>query len=1208
MISRLKSLELQGYKTFASRTSFEFPGAVTAIVGPNGSGKSNITDALRWVLGEQSYSLLRGKKTEDMIFSGSDRRTRSGMATATVILDNSDSWLPIDYSEVSIARRAYRDGSNEYLLNGQRVRLRDVSELLSESGLAERTYTIIGQGLVDAALALRAEDRRRLFEEAAGIGLHRTRRQEAVRRLADTQRNLERVEDILQELRPRLRSLERQAKRAVDYEQAVSELKELLREWYGFHWHKAQEELAEAQKFAKEQAASLEDIRQRESQLDAEINLLRENRQKTRHELSIFHHQSTELHSRREKASRELAVAEERERNIEEQEGRSCADLAASSEEIAFLQERNKFAQEEVDRLQSELDEAGEQSAAAQNELEDRKQQRVTIETLLAENRKILVQKSTQRLEIVSRNIERQAQIESLKRSATHAEQSITERNIKRENLAEDVEKITNEFTAAELSLKEIEKSKSAIERTIQDQEFAKEELNDQLSSIETQISKFSTQLEVLKQAEQAFVGYSSGAKILQDAAKNDRLSRSKGILGSSIRVPEEFEVAIGAVLGEFIDSIVLDSEADISQALSIIEQNPEKSAILPLDVITGNENSMQEIEDEGIIGLASENVSAPSELMPAINLLLGNVLIVENREVARKVISDFRDGKQQEGRLQSMRAVTLVGEVFYLQGPVKTSTGSKPASLSRQREMREIIQNLEQANERKGSVVERASEIDRTLSKLNEEQSNIENLLEKQGDAFENTNNAHRQLLLEDEQSKREMDWQIEQLTQLTQAIEESEQQIQLSLEEVSSLEQSEKEFGDDIERLSQELKNFPIDEMQERVTHWKTRIAVVEQALAESKVRLVEREKSSADALRKSELVNSNIQTLGVSHSQTINEINNLQEEIKEVAKLVEANRKQTSPLEENLENIEQKLTKMLSLESKERQVSSRAEQNFTQARIAQVRKQEALDALRRQIEADFGLVAFEYREGVSGPTPLPLEGFVENLPILEELSEETEKALNRQRSLLRRLGPVNQEAQIEFKEVDERYQFMTSQVEDLERAAEDVQRVIEELDEIMEREFCNTFEAVAEEFHQIFGRLFGGGSARLVLTDPDDLTDTGIDIEARLPGRREQGLSLLSGGERSLTAVALVFALLRVSPTPFCVLDEVDAMLDEANVGRFRELLRELSQTTQFILITHNRATVQVADVIYGITMGRDSTSQILSLKVDELEKVV
>jgi chromosome segregation protein len=284
MISRLKSLELQGYKTFANRTVFEFPGAVTAIVGPNGSGKSNITDALRWVLGEQSYLLLRGKKTEDMIFAGSERRTRSGMASATVVFDNSDNWLPIDFSEVAIARRAYRDGSNEYLLNGQRVRLRDVSELLSESGLAERTYTIIGQGLVDAALALRVEDRRRLFEEAAGIGLHRSRRQEAVKRLADTRRNLERVEDILTELRPRLRSLERQARRSQDYGQAVEELKNLLREWYGFHWHRAQEELSSAQERTKSQDEKLEAARQNEANLETEISQLREKRQTLRHD------------------------------------------------------------------------------------------------------------------------------------------------------------------------------------------------------------------------------------------------------------------------------------------------------------------------------------------------------------------------------------------------------------------------------------------------------------------------------------------------------------------------------------------------------------------------------------------------------------------------------------------------------------------------------------------------------------------------------------------------------------------------------------------------------------------------------------------------------------------------------------------------------------------------------------------------------------
>ncbi|HEX6304337.1 MAG TPA: AAA family ATPase, partial [Anaerolineales bacterium] len=246
MPSRLKSLQLQGYKTFAARTEFEFAESITAIVGPNGSGKSNIADALRWVLGEQSYSLLRGKKTEDMIFAGSEQRPRASMASASVVFDNSDDWLPIDFSEVAVARRAYRDGQNEYLLNGQKVRLKDVSELLADSGLAERTYTIIGQGLVDAALALKAEERRRLFEEAAGIGLHRSRREESLRRLDTTQRNLERVQDILAEIKPRLRSLERQAKRAEEFEQVKSDLRQVLKEWYGYHWHKAQKELRDA--------------------------------------------------------------------------------------------------------------------------------------------------------------------------------------------------------------------------------------------------------------------------------------------------------------------------------------------------------------------------------------------------------------------------------------------------------------------------------------------------------------------------------------------------------------------------------------------------------------------------------------------------------------------------------------------------------------------------------------------------------------------------------------------------------------------------------------------------------------------------------------------------------------------------------------------------------------------------------------------------
>ncbi len=293
---------------------------------------------------------------------------------------------------------------------------------------------------------------------------------------------------------------------------------------------------------------------------------------------------------------------------------------------------------------------------------------------------------------------------------------------------------------------------------------------------------------------------------------------------------------------------------------------------------------------------------------------------------------------------------------------------------------------------------------------------------------------------------------------------------------------------------------------------------------------------------------------------------------------------------------------------METEARHNLSVAEHYHSQTRITLARRQEALQSLQRRVEEDFGLVAFEYEEQVSGPTPLPLAGMVEQLPIVKKLSPDIEESIKRQRAQLRRMGAINPEAQTEYQEVKQRYEFMTAQVADLEKAAQDTHAVIAELDALMQREFQRTFEAVAAEFRQIFTRLFGGGSARLMLTDPDDLTDTGIDIEARLPGRRTQGLALLSGGERSLTATSLVFALLKVSPTPFCVLDEVDAMLDEANVSRFRELLRELSQKTQFVIITHNRNTVQAADVIYGVTMGRDSSSQVLSLKLDEVEEIV
>src|SRR5512145_3010567 len=411
---RLKSLELQGYKTFATRTTFEFASGITAIVGPNGSGKSNIVDALRWVLGEQSYGLLRGKKTEDMIFNGSDHRPRAGIASAHILFDNTTGWLPVDFTEVGMTRRAYRDGHNDYLLNDQHVRLRDLNELLAASGLSERTYTFLGQGLVDASLALKAEDRRRLFEEAAGVGLYRVRREEALKRLETTTRNLERVLDIMSELEPRLRSLERQAKRANEYIRAQADLKVILREWYGYHWHHAQRELTDSREVVKAQEVRLQETREQHTQAQTEYNTFRERLTGLRSQLNAWHRQSADLHNQREEVSRELAVLEERRRSLLTIQSAVVADKERASDEEKVARERLTEVEQELARLQAEFDEAQKQYADAQQSLQIKQSSRSEIEEKLQSARAQIEKWNAQRAESQARLDELKSRLESL--------------------------------------------------------------------------------------------------------------------------------------------------------------------------------------------------------------------------------------------------------------------------------------------------------------------------------------------------------------------------------------------------------------------------------------------------------------------------------------------------------------------------------------------------------------------------------------------------------------------------------------------------------------------------------------------------------------------------------------------------------------------------------------------------------------------------
>lgn len=1194
----LKSLELQGYKTFAGKTDFEFAGAITCIVGPNGSGKSNIADSIRWVLGEQSYRLLRGKKTDDMIFAGSEQRPRASMASSTIIFDNSNGWLPIDFSEVSITRRAYRDSNNEYLLNGQRVRLKDIAELLGNSGLSERTYTIIGQGLVDATLALKADERRLLFEEAAGIGLYRSRREEAQKRLGNTFRNLERVEDILAELKPRLRSLERQAKRAEQYEQVKVDLQVLLREFYGFHWYRAQRELTEARDNAQVQESLLEAVRQEQSALDQKLTTYRDTIQGLRARLGSWHRELSALHNQREEITRNLAVSDERVRSLTVQQQNASDEIARLDAQVASFQERVTETDQETERLKNELAEAQTQAQQARDLLKSRQSARTKAEQDIRLDRQKLSELSNKQNRLQARLAEREMRLERQQeslnesiRAVEQAEKTLGEAESRVQNAQQALERITEIRQQAEETLQDHRQQIAALEA---DRKMALDQRSEQRGAL----ARIKAQLEVLEQADKALAGYSSGAQLLLKSAQKGKLRGAKGALSSQLDVPEEMETALAAALGEYLDAVLVDSTSSSDSALEILVGETTRGALLPLGNLTPTDPIKAPALD-GVFGLAADLVKAPVELRPAVDLLLGQTLIVKDRRTARKALA---------GQPLQARAVTLRGEVFYASGPVFAGLSGASSTLSRPRQRREFQERAARMEEQVSELDQQVLNFEQQLRELAGKESELAEALKQVQRQERAANDAHNQIRMEMERAGRQTQWQLDQRTQL-------EAEIKQGTTEAHGISDSLSQLGTEISQSQQNLRErqsalagLSTEEHQRQLSHWNTQAAVAERAMGDAQTRQRERQAALQDAIRAQQ----SMRGRKASFAQGLVDLETGMEELRtneaELVSQVEKLQVLIDPAEAELEQVEQARDGMRQAEGKARQALSMAERRNSQAQVALNRKQERLDTLRGRIEDDFGLVEFEYTSDVSGPTPLPLGEMVEQLPMVSELPDGLDETIKRQRAQLRRMGAINPEAQAEYQEVKERFEFMTTQVADLHQAESDIKEVIAELDILMEREFRRTFEAVAAEFRQIFTRLFGGGTARLVLTDPDDLTETGIDIEARLPGRRTQGLSLLSGGERSLTATALVFSLLKVSPTPFCVLDEVDAMLDEANVGRFRDLLRELSQNTQFIVITHNRNTVQAADVIYGVTMGRDSASQVISLKLDEVGDVV
>jgi chromosome segregation protein len=1130
-----------------------------------------------------------------MIFAGSEGRSRAGMASSTITFNNEDGWLPIDFSEVSVTRRAYRDGQNEYLLNGQRIRLRDIQELLGQSGLAERTYTLIGQGLVDSALSIRPDERRKFFEEAAGIGLYRSRREDSLNRLDQTRHNLERVTDILSELEPRLRSLDRQTRRFLEYKTLQADLQVLLRIWYGYHWNNAQKDLSQSRLVLQEREIHLNNVKNNYEKIEKQFSEIRNQISSKRSVLNELHSQSSTEHLELEKIIRDLAVLEERQRSLNDQEYNQNYDLVRLEEEIKSKESYLENLEAEYQKLTEEVNEAKTNLDEAQKAVNERLNIRRQVESELQKNRRALVENETKSVEAKAKLNELTERINNLKLSLEKLR--LEEQEIQKEfkEKEKDLEKSKKDLDDVENSIEIIKKNVLVYLTKKQNIDKKLQEKRNILNKLQSEVIKLNAQYDAIIQAEKTLSGFNQGAKNLMNAHRSGKFAGQYQPLSEVLNVPSELETAIAAALGEFLDSIVLLDKSDPSFAIQFLAKGDQGRAILlPLQWLK-NDKEQKLPSMNGIVGRASELIKFDTHYQPVVQSLLGNTIVVDTNENATKAV----------GALPShMRLVTLNGEVLQGNGIIFAGKETRSSIIARPRQKQELMKEIEETQKKFTSLETEIVDLERELDTVNQDHNKITQEEQKGYQELQKSQKLVNQRNLDYEKLRQRKQWIDNQIKSIEQQLAnslESEATTQKLLQETVKIIETQRKESD---ILRAKLNEIPIDDFQSNVGHWRTNLAVVERATNEAQKRLLENRTNIDQNRQRFKSIHRRLEDLKNALLVIDDERATKKAKEAELKDGIEKIRQHILPTENELKDLETTFDKLQEEMSNAQQTVTIGERYMTQGQLDYSRNKDVLENLRRHIEEDFGLVSFEYSSSITGPNPLPFDGLVEQLPIVTEIEPNLEENINRQRAQMRRIGPINPEAEEEYRTVKERFEFLSEQVEDLEKADQDLRQVIAELDELMQREFRKTFDAVALEFRDLFSRLFGGGSAKLYLTDEENFNNTGIEIEARLPGRREQGLSLLSGGERSLTAVALIFSLLRVSPPPFCVLDEVDAALDEANVGRFCDLLSELGKSIQFIVITHNRNTVQAADVIYGITMGRDSSSQMISLRLDEV----
>ena len=1182
----LKKLELQGFKSFANKTSLEFMPGITTVIGPNGSGKSNISDAIRWVLGEQSMKSLRGAKSEDIIFAGTQSRKSLGFAEVSIVIDNSDAKLPIEYSEVTVTRKLYRNGETGYFINKTPCRLKDILELFMDTGIGKDGYSIIGQGKIDEILSNKSEDRRHIFEEAAGIVKYRTRKQESEKKMEQTKLNLLRINDILTEIEGNIEPLKAQSEKAKQYLNLREELKNIEVGLFVYNINTYKEKLEQIIKDEEIMTAQRNIENEKLTSIQSLKDSLKQELDEITTQIEQMQNIGFESTNKIEKINSEIGISKERIQNNIANKERLESEIQELKTRIGELQEEEKQRQEKKANLFQNKEKFEEELKQKETELAKL--------TKTLSDKELEIEAKKQKIETnTDKKYEVLADINTQEANYENLEKRKKTLKIELENIISELDSTRDNKQELSKKFYEIQSKRNIVSNNLQQETTEKESCMNKIKDFEEEINKLNYQMNMkdarhkfLLETEKEKEGYIKSVKeLLLDCDKNPQLKKGMhGVLANLISVNKEYELAIEMCLGQALQNVVTETEEDAKKLVEHLRNNNlGRASFLPISSIRGKriENVISN-GMKGVIGIASDLVKCDKKYTQIVLNLLGRTVVVEDMNIGISL------AKMNN---YSFRIVTLKGDVISSSGSI---TGGSVATktvniLGRSREIEELEKEIKKLSKKIEEITLQKQKYLESITEVIEKVAGLEKELQD----IEIVYAAENQKMVSIEENIYKLEQRRDKLKEEELSINKQKEE---SIKQKEEKEQEVEKLNSEIKSLSEEVEQFAtvnkdnqkyIDDLNFDITNLKISVS----SFIESEASIEE----FVERIRQEILNNNNnIENKNNTLNQAIKENAELQTKIDNLNSEIEQIKAEVNNSSENIEKLKQLRTeKNELLDKKEEEITNQF--SILEGLKEQIVK---MDFKKTKLEQDIEQLIntlwdeYEITPNNAGEYKKP-----NNIA-------QAQKEVSSIREKIKDLGSINIDSIEEYKKISERYDFMCEQRLDLENTVAKLRKVISEMTQTMEQQFKEKFEIINKNFNEVFIELFGGGKAELILTDEDNVLECGIDIRVQPTGKKLQNMMLLSGGEKAFTAIALLFAILKINPAPFCILDEIEAALDDVNVYRFAEYLKKFSQASQFLVITHRKGTMEVADTVYGVTMEENGISKLLSMKLSSI----